>query len=413
MRFKFRGVSSSGDRLDEERDSSSREELILELQGAGITLFDLREVSSGPAAFQPKTGAWANFFGISAKTVSFFTRQMAELMESGIPLVQCIQSVRDLTTSKKFAEILDDVAGSLLRGSSLYESLGRHPQVFSEIYLSSIQIGETSGNLQVMLNRLAEYLDAEQELRGKIRSAMSYPVFILGFSMLLTYGMVSWLLPGFEPVWAGAGLDLNRYPVTLMLIKLGELTHSLWDEVLLVSLLAFLAWGFRSVVRTDRGARATDRLVYNLPVFGPFVRLALMTRVAQSLATLVDSGVPIVKAIRMSSRTAGNRVVVEALDVVGQKLEEGRDLGTAFEEAGIFPKLMVQMVALGSKSGMLARMLNRIAHYYRGELNTAVAAFTAVVEPLMMIIIGAIVFTFVIGVFVPIMGVVGALSNQV
>lgn len=260
---------------------------------------------------------------------------------------------------------------------------------------------------------MADYLEKDLEIKGQIRAALTYPTFVLIFSIILVYAMVAWLLPGFEPIWRQSGLDISRYPITSLLMWLGSFTKSFWDELLLALVVGGLIWLLGAALRTPEVTRASHGFLLRLPVLGTFISLTIMSRLTHTLGALVETGMPMVKALELAAGTSGSIHVEEALQRVSTRVQQGVDLSQAFKESPLFPPLMVQMIALGERSGDLRGMLGRVADYYSGQLNRSIKSFSALIEPMTMVLVGAVVFTFVLGVFLPIMGVVGALQQSV
>lgn len=409
--YHFKALDEGGKPIEGERKADSRGALIEALKAEGLTILHIAD-AEGEKTGRTQQGHKFEPFGISREVVAFFTRQLAELTEAGVPVVQCITSLQRFTPSSRFQEVLQSVSADIQRGQGLHQAMAGHPEVFSNVYLSMIKVGEASGNLPGLVARLADYLDRDLELRGKIRSALTYPVFILIFSMILVYAMVAYLLPGFEPIWNQSGLDLRHYPITLFLLKLSAMTHSFWDELFVAVICGGLLYGFWKFANTPEGSKAVDSFVYRLPVLSSFVQLTIMARSANTLGTLVNSGVPLVEGLELAARTAGNQVVTEAVEEVSRKVQQGSGLSAAFAETEVFPPLMIQMVSIGEEAGDLGKMLGRVAHYYQRQLDSAIKSFSSLIEPVTMIFVGGIVFVFVLGVFMPIMGIVGALQSQ-
>ncbi|MCA9778029.1 MAG: type II secretion system F family protein, partial [Candidatus Eremiobacteraeota bacterium] len=388
--------------------AQGREEVILALREQGCTLLDLKAEEPASEQTSPSSSPGPRFRlrgRMKPQVVAVFTRQLSELIKAGIPIVEALESMLEFSTCERFREVLVEVSSDILRGHGLAESLSKHPKVFDKLYVNMVKVGEAGGTVGEMISKLADYMDADLELRGKIRSALSYPIFTLVISMILFYCMLNFILPGFQPMWAEAELDMDSYPITKALLFLSNLTSSVWDELLLLIVVGGILYLFKAILRTPEAARATDRLVYKLPVIGSFIELTVMARISNTLATLISSGVPLAEALNLTAGTAGRIVVVEALQQVSARIQEGRDLSGAVRETKVFPPLMVQMIALGEKSGDLPSTLNRVALYYQGQLDNGIKSFSALLQPFSMLLIGGIVLLFVLGVFLPIMGV--------
>jgi type IV pilus assembly protein PilC len=410
LHFSYKAIDSEGNLVQAECESDSRGEVLKQLKGEGLTILDIHggpldeQADANTQHFEP--------FGISASTLAFFTRQLAELTDAGIPMLESLASLQRFTPSAKFQQVIREISQSIRQGCGLYDSLAKHPDVFPKMYLGMIKAGETSGNFSGMLGRLADYLERDLDTRGKIRSALSYPVFVLVFSVVTVYAMVAYLLPGFEPIWQQSGLDLSHYPVTLVLMKISDMTHSFWDELLVVAICGPAIWGLYHMLRTSAGREAFDRFLLRAPLVSGFVQLTVTSRVAQTFGTLVEAGIPLVQSLELAGETAGNTIVQNALQTVQTRVREGGELADSLAATKVFPPLFVQMVGVGVESGSLSEMLVRTAKYYQRQLDSAVKSFSSLIEPAVMVVLGGMVLFFILGVFLPIMGIVGALQNQ-
>ena len=407
VKFAYTAVDSDGKMVKGELAAATREDVMYSLKEQGFTLLDLK--AAEPADPSQTTRSTGPRFRIRGKmkplVVATFTRQLAELTQAGVPIVEALESMMEFSTCEQFREVLSRVSADIQRGQGLAQALSAHPTVFSPIYINMVKVGEAGGNVVDMIHRLADYMDADLELRGKIRSALSYPIFTLVVSMILFYFMLNFIMPGFEPMWRDANLDMSQYPVTQFLLKLSNLTTSIWDELLLLLVIAMIVYLFRAIPRTPEAARATDRFVYRLPVIGSFIELTVMTRISNTLSALISSGVPLAESLDMTAATAGRVTVEEALKKVSIAVQEGKEFSQAMRETKTFPPLMMQMVAMGEKSGDLSATLNRVAHYYQGQLDNGIKSFSSLLQPASMVLIGGLVLLFVIGVFLPIVGV--------
>lgn len=413
--FTYTAVDENGTVLKGTEAAAYREDVIFTLKARGLTLLDLKTQEELPSA-EPKALAGTirpfHFRGrISPAVVAEFTRQLAELIDAGIPIVESLDSISEHSSSEKFRAVIKKVSADIQRGHGLAEAFALQPQVFSTLYVNLIKVGEAGGNVPKMVTKLADYLEHDLELRGRIRGALRYPAFTLGVSLVLVYFMLAFLLPGFVPVFEGADLDLSEYPITVVLLRLSKLTESFWDELLVILSLSLLIYLVRAILRTPEGGKASERFVYSIPVIGSFIQLTVMARVANTLGALVEGGVPLSEAFSLTAGTAGLRTVDEALGQVSKSVQEGRELSQALRETNAFPSLMVQMISLGEKSGELDLTLSRVAHYYQRKLDSGISSLAAFLQPIIMIFIGALIFVFVLGIFLPILGVAGSIQN--
>jgi type IV pilus assembly protein PilC len=413
VEFEYTALDSKGKKVSGKEEAEDRYEATAALKARGLTPLDVKEPTSDTTSSHLETKSFKlEPFGISLKTVAIFTRQLGELMEAGIPITKALNSLERYSPSEKFRKVLNEISRDLREGNGLHESMAKHEKVFGDVYLGMIKVGETSGHPEQMVMRLADFLEAEMDLRGQLKSALTYPIFVLSFSLVLVYAMVAYLLPGFEPMWTSAGLDISKFPVTVMLMKMSAITKNVWDEILVLVLVAAGVSLGKALLNTTIGAKAADTAMYKLPVLGHLVQLTVTSRVANTMSTLMASGVTALETVEMAARTAGNHLAREDLEQVATDIRQGVDLPGAFERTTAFPQMMLQMVAVGQQSGKMAHMMDRIARYYQRQLDSAVKGIAALVEPLTMVLVGGVVFIFVLGVFMPIMGIVGALQGQ-
>lgn len=414
MKWIYKAIDKEGKLIDGEREAVHRYALIEDCKNEGLTLISVEEKE---AAAPPPPPASREFnlpwLGISSQSVTIFTRQLADLTEAGVPLTESLRSLKSLEPSPRFAGVLDDVYSSIMSGVGFSESLAKKQDVFPPIYVAMIRIGERSGRLTDILRNLADFRERDEEIRSKIKAALSYPLFTLAFSAFLVYGMVGYILPGFEPIWSGTGVVLSNYPVTEFLLALSRLTKSVVDEVILVAVLVALYLAYRHAMASPEGKYARDSLIFKLPVVRSFAEMSVMARISNTLGILTQSGVNLVAAVELTAETSGNTLYEEALQQVATHLKQGASLTEAFKATDRFPPMLVQIIGIAEHSGNLEEMLPRVAHYYDRQLETALKSVTALVEPATMVLVGGIVFLFVLGVFLPIMGIVRGISSQV
>lgn len=411
MSFIAKVIDSEGSARQEELPVANREEALQKCREQGWTVLDIRAKDSLHTQSQVRRG-WEPF-GIRSEVLNFFTRQMAELTSAGITLVQTLETLRRFCPSGKLQDVMGAVINDISSGQTFSAALAKHPHVFNRIYINTIQVGERTARLPEMLAQLADYQERDAEVRSKLKSALSYPVFILIFCLVLTYGLIAFLMPGFMPMFNQAGLNLKNYPITLALISLSNMSRNFFDEIILVGLIALLVVGYRRFTGTTAGRTVRDSALLRAPILGDFVQLAINSRMCQTLALMHDAGEPMYRSVATAADVSGNAIVESALKQVQAQIESGRGLSAALSsQEDAFPPLMVQMVAVGEQTGNVGRMLSRLGRYYEAQLDTAVRGFSSVIEPIMMIGVGGIVFVFVLGVFMPIMGIVSALNNQ-
>jgi type IV pilus assembly protein PilC len=409
--FEYKALGKDGAVTSGKLECASRGEALAKLKHDGLTLLDLTAVEGPPRPnknFMP-TLEWSR---IRPQQLAFLFRQLGELVEAGLPIVTAVTSLQRFCGHEKTKKLLVDVSNRVRSGQGFADAMAAQHGVFSRIQLALIRVGERSGSLDDVLRRISDLMDAQLELRGKIRAALAYPFFILSFSSLLCWGLVTFLLPTFEPIWKGANVDLTQYPVTEVLLKISELSRSPVDEFLLFGvLLPFLLVVYYRVSASPEGQDALGAFMLKLPLLGGYLQISSTAEASATMARLLECGMPLLEAVELTAETASNSVIANALKTAAMDLRQGNDLSTAFERMEVFPELFVQMVGVGETTGDLPGMLHRVANYYRRQLDDSLKSLTALVEPAMMVIIGGVVFVFVLGVFLPIMGIVSALSG--
>lgn len=325
-----------------EIEAKNRAGAIEKLAEEGRTLFELSQGEEAKGWFTvPKFPSR----GVSATSIAFATRQLAETLDAGMPLVESILAIGKFTTDKKLNELMEALAQKLLTGQTLSQAVASFPKYFGATYVSLIKVGEHSGKLPEMMEKLADYLEKDLELRQKVKSALTYPTFVLCFCVILCYVLIAYLLPGFEPIWVQSGLDLSKYPITEFLLFISKHSRHFWDELILAAVLGAILFTTKRLLSTAEGARRFTRAAFKTPITGHFLSLAVTARVANSLATLVDSGVALNRALLLSAESSGLTLTREALEESAKKVERGKTLAQSVEEAELFPPLMVQMIA--------------------------------------------------------------------
>ena len=327
-----------------------------------------------------------------------FTRQLATMLGAGIPMLEALEILAEQAESPGFAFCLDRVVNDIRSGSDLSKSLEQHKAVFSHIYVSMIRAGEASGQLDIILTRLAEYLEASARLRSEIKSAMTYPV----ISLFLVIGIASFLMigivPSFKPVFESLEVDLPA--LTVVIMDIAFFMRDFWYVIFGAMIGAFFA--LKAACKTPKGAFARDSLVLRLPVFGVLFKKVALSRFARTFSTLIKSGVPILGAMEIVSDTSGNLVISKVVDGARDSVRNGDSLSEPFAESPIFPPMVVKMMSIGERSGALDTLLEKIAEFYDQQVEAEVKGLTAMIEPIMISVMGFIVGGIVLAVFLPI-----------
>ncbi|MGH3137711.1 MAG: type II secretion system F family protein [Gaiellaceae bacterium] len=335
---------------------------------------------------------------VKPRSLQVFSRQFATMIDAGLSVVQSLVILEEQTDDKALADVIREVRSDVEGGMLLSQALARHPKVFDRLYVSMVEAGEAAGILDSVLDRVAVQIEKEMKIKRRVKGAMVYPLVVLTFAVLVLIGMLLFLVPVFQGIFADLGGDLPF--LTKIVVAASDLVRGYW--FILFPLMGGSVYGFRRWKRTPAGRQVWDRFKLNCPAgIGKVVLKVTMARFSRTLATLVAAGVDIIKALEISGQTAGNWVVESALADVRAKVHQGVPIAQPLIEDPVFPPLVAQMVKIGEETGELEKMLDKIADFYEDEVDTSIAALTSIVEPLMMIGVGAIVGIIVIAMYLP------------
>lgn len=338
---------------------------------------------------------------IRQKHVMTFTRQLATLIDAGLPIIRSLfiltEQVESVVFKEKIHQMIKDIEG----GGSLSEALSKHPKVFDNLYVNMVRAGEIGGVLEAVLNKIAHFLEKRQALKGKVKSAMMYPVVVAVLAGIIV-GFILWkIVPRFVDIFQQLGAELPG--LTLMLVKASEILLKRTWIVALIGIALFII--YKKINSTRDGKYFFDRVKMKVPVFGTLVQKVAIARFAGTLATLVTSGVPILQALDIVRDTSGNEVVARAMDKVYNSVKDGDTIHEPLAECPVFPPLVVHMVAVGEETGAIDQMLNKVAEAYEREVDDTVNALTSILEPLLIVFLGAIVGVIVVALYLPLFSI--------
>ena len=344
---------------------------------------------------------------VKPKDIMIFTRQFSTMIDAGLPLVGCLKILSDQQENKTFKAMLREINTGVQTGSTLSESLKKYPKVFDELYCNLVAAGEAGGILDTILQRLAEYIEKAEKLKGKVKSAMMYPIIVVIVAVLVIMIIMIFVIPIFQNMFAEFGKAL---PVLTQIVI--NLSNFIKGNIiyLLVAGFAF-GFGFRRFINTAKGRVIWDRTLLMMPVFGPLVRKVAVAKFTRTLSTMMSSGVPILASLDIVARTAGNKIVEAAILDTKSAIAEGRSIADPLMESGVFPSMVVQMISVGEESGALDTMLSKIADFYDEEVDSAVEALTSMIEPLLMVFLGGSIGTLVIAMYLPIFSMASAVMD--
>jgi type IV pilus assembly protein PilC len=359
---------------------------------------------------KPKEFTFQIGSGVGPKDIVTFTRLFATMIDAGLPIVQCLDILQGQTDNKLFSNVLRDVKASVEQGATFSDSLRRHPKVFDHLYVNLVQAGEVGGILDTILNRLAVYIEKAMKLRRQVRGAMVYPSIVIFVFFAVLSILLIFVIPGFEKMFIDFGAKDELPALTQMVMQVSRIFvgNILW---LFLGLVAFFVTA-SYLYRLPRGKRVAHKVMLRLPVMGPVLRKIAVARFTRTLGTLLGSGVPILDALEIVAKTAGNIAVEEAILYARLKISEGKNMAQPLMETGIFPAMVVQMVGVGEQTGALDAMLNKIADFYEDEVDVAVSALTSLIEPALMVGIGGTVGVVLIAMYLPIFSIAGKIKAE-
>ncbi|MCK6533395.1 MAG: type II secretion system F family protein [Polyangiaceae bacterium] len=344
--------------------------------------------------------------GVNTKDLVTFTRLFATMIDAGLPLVQCLDILSGQQTNKIFAGVLRDVKNSVEQGASFSDALRKHPKVFDELFVNLVHAGEVGGILDTIMQRLSIYLEKRQKLVRQVRGALVYPIIVIVIAGGVMTVLLTFVIPAFERMFADFGGGKEALPKLTQIIV--ALSHGFVSYLpFIVVSLGLAAGGFVYFYKTPGGKRAVHSTMLKLPIMGPVLRKIAVARFTRTLGTLLQSGVPILDALDICARTAGNVVIEAGIQHVRSKISEGKNMAEPLAETKVFPDMVVQMIAVGEQTGALDQMLNKIADFYEEETDIAVAAMTSAIEPILMVGVGGMVGVVLIAMYLPIFSLAG------
>ncbi|HEX7089339.1 MAG TPA: type II secretion system F family protein [Longimicrobiales bacterium] len=380
-------------------DLPSRDEVVSYLRRQRLIPVKVEEKKS---QFELSIGS-----GINTRQIVIFTRQFATMINSGLPLVQSLDILAKQTESKALRKVIEQVLYDVEAGNTLADSMRKHPKAFSDLYVNMVAAGEAGGILDVILLRLATFLEKADALRRKIKGAMIYPAVIMVVAAAAVATLLIFVIPTFENMFASAGVPLPL--PTRIVIQLSRLLQSYWWAVL--GGIVAAAAAIRQVYKTPSGQLAIDRFMLRVPLIGSLLRKAAIARFTRTLGTLVSSGVSILDGLEITARTAGNRVLHDAIMSSRASIAGGETISEPLKRSGVFPPMVVQMINVGEQTGGLDEMLTKIADFYDDEVDSAVEALLAAMEPIMIVVLGVVVGGMIVAMYLPIFDMINAVQG--
>ncbi len=344
---------------------------------------------------------------VSKRELAIFTRQFATMIDAGLPLVQCLDILGLQQENQAFKKVILKVKEDVESGSTFADALGKHPHVFDELFVNLVSAGEVGGILDTILSRLAAYIEKAMKLAKQVKSAMVYPSTILAVALIVTVVLLVYVIPIFGAMFDDFGATLPVPTQFVLAISAYTRKYFLVGVVLLVLLVMGIRWYYKQ----ENGRRRIDRLLLRVPIFGDLLRKIAVARFSRTLGTMVSSGVPILESMDIVAKSAGNKIIEEAILKARTSISEGKTIAEPLADSKVFPVMVTQMVSVGEATGALDTMLNKIADFYDDEVDSAVGALTSLLEPMLMIFLGVVIGGLVIAMYLPIFKLAGVVGG--
>jgi len=399
--FVWRGKTLSGAAQTGEVTFDTQEEVLNYLRKRKMVITSIQEK---PKEVKLNLGLRRK---VSTKDLAVFTRQFATMINAGLPLVQCLEILSKQTEKPAFKKVISAVMHDVETGSTLAESLGKHKQVFDQLFVNMVESGEAGGILDDILMRLATYIEKAEALKRKVKSAMMYPTVVMVVAVGACTFMLLFIIPTFAKMFSDFGGTLPL-PTRIVLAMSNVLKGYWWA---MGGGILGLVLGLKAYYKTDGGKMVIDRLQLKIPILGDVVKKAAIARFTRTLGTLIKSGVPILTGLDITARTAGNKVISESVQRTRASIREGETLAAPLRQCEVFPAMVVQMIAVGEETGALDEMLKKIADFYDDEVDTAVETLTSVIEPVMIVVMGVMVGGMVVAMYLPMFKLISVVAG--
>jgi type IV pilus assembly protein PilC len=400
--YTYKGTSRTGAAVAGERVAANKNELAAILRREQINVSKLSE--KGKEFNIPTFGG-----GVESKELAVFTRQFSVMIDAGLPLVQCLEILAGQQENKTFQKILNGVRGSVEGGTTLSAAMKQHEKVFDPLYYNMVEAGETGGILDTILQRLSTYIEKNVKLKRAVKSAMIYPISVMGIAVAVIILLLWKVVPIFVELFNGLGVDLPL--PTRVVIALSHFVGSVYGLMILVFAVG-MVFALKFWYGTPAGRMTIDTLLLKLPILGIVLRKIAVARFTRTLGTLISSGVPILEGLDITARTSGNAVVERAIAQTRKAVEAGRSLVDPLKETDVFPGMVTQMIGVGEQTGAMDAMLQKIADFYEDEVDAAVKDLLTALEPIMIVFLGVVVGGVVISMYLPLFSLIGKLAGH-
>jgi len=399
--FTFSGKTAEGEKISGERNAASKQMLASQLRRERITPGAIRE--KGKEFSLPTFGSGK----VSTKDIAVFFRQFSVMIDAGLPLVQCLEILAANQENPSFQKTLNGVRSTVEGGATLANAMRQYPNIFDDLTTNMMEAGETGGILDIILQRLAVYVEKAVKLRAAVKSALIYPVSVVSLAFLIVGALLKWVVPVFANLFTGLNVALPL--PTRIVMGLSDFVGHFW-WFFFVGLIG-LYFGIKQIRKDPRGRYYFDMTLLKLPVLGVLLRKIAVARFTRTLGTLITSGVPILEGLSITAKTSGNAVLEEALMKVRKAIEEGRTIVDPLKESGVFPNMVTQMIGVGEATGAMDAMLQKIADFYEDEVDSATKDMLAMLEPIIIGLLGVMIGGIVISLYMPLFSMIAKLAG--
>jgi len=398
MQFSYRARGAGGKIVDGVIEAADQKAAFGRLREQKLAVLEVTPRVVKKKFFKPK---------VHNSDIVIFSRQLSTLVSAGVPIVQGLNILEEQAENPAFKSVVGALRGDIEAGLSIADAMSKHPGAFTELYVSMIRAGEVGGILDTILERLSSYLESSEVLRAKVKSALMYPMVVSLVAFTITVFLIMFVIPIFKDIFSSFGGDLPF--ITRMIIGLSDFLR----QQFLIFFLSIggVVWGVKRYMKTEHGQEKMDDISLKLPVFGILLKKVAIAKFTRTLGTLIKSGVPILQGLETVAKTSGNKVIERAINSSRDSIKEGGRMSDPLKRANIFPPMVIQMISVGEETGGLDTMLNKIADFYDQEVDTAVKGLTSMIEPLIMVVLGAVIGTIVIGMFMPMFGLGDLVGN--
>ncbi len=402
-KFAWEGKNRGGGAVSGEMEAPGEAFVLAQLRREQILPLKIRKKSADLGIRLP----WSGEKKVGGKEMAIFTRQFATMIDAGLPLVQCLDILGMQQENPTFKKVILKIKEDVESGSTFADALSKHPKVFDSLFVNLVAAGEVGGMLDTILSRLADYIEKSMKLAKKIKGAMVYPSTILAVAVVVTVVLLVYVIPIFAKMFADFGQALPG--PTQFVLGISDFTRKYF--LLVIVFVFLLAAAFKWYYKRETGRRNVDRIMLRLPVVGSLLQRIAVARFSRTLGTMVSSGVPILESMDIVAKTAGNKIIEEAIFKARTSISEGKTIAEPLADSKVFPPMVTQMVAVGEATGALDAMLTKIADFYDDEVDAAVEAMTALLEPMLMVFLGVVIGGLVIAMYLPVFKLAGAVGG--